>query len=186
MGITYFKRFRMELDLSVELFEPPDRPNGYYLLEWEESLLSAHGRAKYESFRDELDSNVFPCLGDREGCHRLMREISKRAGFIEEATWLLGCQFPGQRKFDYCGTIQGLQDAQGTGSIQNLGVTRGHRNQGLGQLLLWHSLDGFRRAGIRVASLEVTAQNTGALRLYERLGFRNVKTVYKAIDVAYA
>ena len=186
MGLTYFKRFRMEYDLSSELFAPPDRPTGYYLLAWEERLLSAHGQAKYESFRYELDANVFPCLGDSEGCHRLMREISNRSGFIKEATWLLGSQLPGQKKFEYCGTIQGLLDARGTGSIQNLGVTPNHRGKGLGQLLLWNALDGFRRAGIKVASLEVTAQNTGALRLYERLGFRTVKTVYKAIDVAYA
>jgi ribosomal protein S18 acetylase RimI-like enzyme len=45
---------------------------------------------------------------------------------------------------------------------------------------------GFRDAGIRRVYLEVTAQNTGAVRLYQRLGFRLIKTVYKAADVAYA
>jgi len=34
--------------------------------------------------------------------------------------------------------------------------------------------------------LEVTAQNSGALRLYSRLGFKTVKTVYKAVELAYA
>jgi len=35
------------------------------------------------------------------------------------------------------------------------------------------------------AFLEVTAENVGAIRLYQRLGFRNVRTVYKAVEVAY-
>ena len=63
MGITYFKRFRMELDLSVELFEPPDRPNGYYLLEWEESLLSAHGTFLTQGAHEAVKiavANAFP------------------------------------------------------------------------------------------------------------------------------
>jgi ribosomal protein S18 acetylase RimI-like enzyme len=30
--------------------------------------------------------------------------------------------------------------------------------------------------------LEVTANNDAAVRLYRRLGFRSVKTVYKAIE----
>ena len=34
--------------------------------------LPVHAEVKYKSFREELDSNVFPCLGDREGCRRLM------------------------------------------------------------------------------------------------------------------
>jgi ribosomal protein S18 acetylase RimI-like enzyme len=33
-----------------------------------------------------------------------------------------------------------------------------------------------------VASLEVTADNCRAVRLYQRLGFRRVRTVYKVSD----
>jgi ribosomal protein S18 acetylase RimI-like enzyme len=33
-------------------------------------------------------------------------------------------------------------------------------------------------------TLEVTSQNVGAVRLYQRLGFRKVRTVYKAVQVA--
>jgi ribosomal protein S18 acetylase RimI-like enzyme len=32
--------------------------------------------------------------------------------------------------------------------------------------------------------LEVTAQNEGAVRLYRRLGFRRIKTLYKAVSLA--
>ena len=186
MGLTYFKRFRMEYELGEELFERPETPPGYWLFSWDERLQEAHGQTKYESFRFELDANVFPCLGDADGCRRLMRDIVSREGFLPEATWLLGTQLPQQRRFEYCGTIQGIRDSRETGSVQNLGVTPTHRGLGLGRLLLWHALDGFRSAGLKRVTLEVTARNTRALGLYQRLGFRTVRTVYKAIDVAYA
>ena len=69
---------------------------------------------------------------------------------------------------------------------ENLGITPPHRGKGLGSGLLRHALLGFREIGLRRAFLEVTAQNSGALRLYQRLGFRRVRTVYKAAEVAYA
>ena len=33
--------------------------------------------------------------------------------------------------------------------------------------------------------LEVTAQNYGAIRLYQRMGFSKLRTVYKAVDLAH-
>ena len=46
-------------------------------------------RAKYLSFHSEIDANVFPCLGEYDGCVRLMQEISRKDGFLPEATWLV-------------------------------------------------------------------------------------------------
>ena len=48
------------------------------------------------------------------------------------------------------------------------------------------ALEGFRAAGLRRAYLEVTAQNDGAIRLYQRIGFVKARTVYKAVEVAYS
>ena len=39
-----------------------------------------------------------------------------------------------------------------------------------------------RAAGLGRAFLEVTAENSGAVRLYRAVGFRRVKTLYKAVD----
>ena len=87
---------------------------------------------------------------------------------------------------EFCGTVQGIRDVSGLGAIQNLGIAPEHRNGGLGTILLFHALQGFRRAGIGRVYLEVTAQNEGALRLYRRLGFVTVKTVYKAVEHVYS
>jgi ribosomal protein S18 acetylase RimI-like enzyme len=185
MGLTYFKRFRMEIDLTGRTLSPPEVPAGYRLLPWSDTLLEAHADTKYHSFRDEIDSNVFPCLGDLVGCHRLMQEIRSKQGFLPQATWLVGYESP-RGNLEYCGTIQGIRDYTGMGAIQNLGVVPDHRSRQLGSCLLLGALQGFQQAGLRRAFLEVTAQNSGAIRLYQRMGFSKARTVYKAVEVAYS
>lgn len=187
MGWTYFKRYRMEIDLERGLFAPPAISSEYALVGWDDGLIATHAEVKFQSFCFEMDANVFPCLGEREGCRRLMREIAAREGFVPEATWLVAFR-PGASRgpVEFCGTVQGVRDATGYGAIQNLGVLPTHRGRGLGSLLMHAALSGFRAVGLRRVFLEVTAQNIGAVALYERLGFRRTKTVYKAADVAWA
>ncbi len=183
MGVTYFKRYRMEIELGQVASQPPP-PIGsqYRLVAWYDELWQRHAEAKYLSFRNELDSHIFSCLGDRDGCRRLMQEICHRWNFVPQATWLAEFRDP-ERGWQACGTIQGVADGQGYGSIQNLGVTPRHRGRGIGTRLLYEALCGFWRAGLKQAYLEVTVQNTGALRLYERFGFRAVRTLYRVADV---
>lgn len=190
MALTYFKRFRMETDLRGRDFSNIQLPPRFQFVPWHPSLLEAHAETKYQSFRAELDSNVFPCLGDYSGCFRLMEEIAGKAGFLPEATWLLTCstdQEPAEMYCGpvYCGTVQGVIDRNGMGAIQNLGIVPEYRHQGLGSALMQQSLAGFQRAGLRRVFLEVTAQNSGAVRLYRRLGFAKARTVYKVADIAY-
>jgi hypothetical protein len=173
----------MEIPLSaIEHRCPPPIAECYQLLAWREELLASHAEAKFRSFEHELDVHVFPCLGQRDGCWRLMNDISGRANFVPEATWLIRYRRP-QGGWENCGTIQGLADGDHYGAIQNVGVTPAHRGRGLGTRLLYEALAGFRRAGLQHAYLEVTAQNTGAVRLYERFGFRVVRTLYKVSEV---
>ena len=185
MDLAYFKRYRMEIDLAGQALAPPSLPEGYRFLPWQPSLLEGFAEAKYLSFRGELDANVFPCLGELAGCRRLMTEISQKPGFLPEATWLVQYAAGAGEAAECCGTIQGVRDNAGLGAIQNVGVTPEHRNCGLGTALLCQAMQGFQRAGLQRVYLEVTAENTGAIRLYRRFGFVTVKTVYKAVEAAY-
>jgi GNAT superfamily N-acetyltransferase len=212
MALTYFKRYRMEFDLA-KLDARRDRlPEGYRFVPWHAGLIEAHATTKYESFRHEIDANVFSCLGEYDGCYRLMTEISRKEGFLPVATWLLAYSEPVYREpaysaasdsdrgfyasqsrgeyespspmnLTFCGTVQGIEDRFGYGAIQNLGVVPEHRGRGIGSVLLMKALEGFRRAGLKRAYLEVTAQNEGAVRLYRRLGFVKARTVYKAVEL---
>jgi ribosomal protein S18 acetylase RimI-like enzyme len=183
MGLTYFKRYRMEIKLVGLDLSGPASPEGYFFLSWNDSLLEAHAETKYWSFRDEIDAHVFPCFTELAGCQRLMREITQKEGFLPEATWLAVYRGRQPKRFEPCGTIQGLRDRHGMGSVQNVGVTPTHRNRRLGTNLMFRALEGFQRAGLTRVHLEVTADNQGAIRLYRRLGFVTVKTVFKAAEV---
>ncbi len=175
MAITYYKRLRMEIDLDGSNLSPP-LPGRFFWAPWDEGLLADHAEVKYQSFRGAVDSSVFPCLGERQGCLRLMREIRRKPGFLPTATWLIACVD------GYVGTIQGVVDHGPVGAIQNVGVLPAYRGLGLGRALVNRALWGFHQAGLRKAYLEVTAENRAAVMLYRGLGFQKAKTLYKAVD----
>src|SRR5262249_34893338 len=149
-------------------------PRGFDCAAWHPGLLTTHAQVKAQCFHDEIDALVFPSLGYLGGCLDLMRNITTRADFVPEATWLL------TGPFGPCGTVQGLRDKY-FGAIQNLGVVSDHRGRGLGRLLLLKALHGFRSAGLRKSYLEVTARNESAVRLYRSVGFRSTRSIYKPI-----
>ena len=184
MSVNYFKRYRMEINLRGQRFVPLYVPPGYRLLAWHPERLADHAEAKFQSFRSEIDADVFTCLSDLAGCYRLMQEISHKDGFLPEATWL--ATHARDDELEYCGTIQGIRVSSKYGAIQNVGITPRHRGNGLGTTLISAALAGFQQVGLGCAYLEVTAQNERAVRLYKRLGFRRTKTLFKAVELAYS
>ncbi|MBI3823277.1 MAG: GNAT family N-acetyltransferase [Planctomycetes bacterium] len=175
---TYYKRYRMELDLVAPLPAVPSLPAGFAWIPWEERLIDAHADVKCQCFKDELDGIVFPNLSNRAGCERLMRDICERSGFRPQATWLIA------HNEIYVATVQGVADRVGNGSIQNLGVIPAYRGQHLGLAILLQALHGFRLTGLAKATLEVTAQNENAIRMYRQVGFRFRKSYYRMVEPA--
>jgi ribosomal protein S18 acetylase RimI-like enzyme len=174
--VTYFKRYRMELDLRHPR-PPAELPAGYYWLPWEDGLLELHARVKFRCFAGETDALVFPSLSHLSGCRELMRAIVGRPGFCPGATWLVAGT-------DGCvATVQGLIDSNRFGGIQNLGVMPDCRGLGIGRALLLKALAGFAVVGVRRAFLEVTAKNETAVRMYRAFGFRSYKTIYREVEV---
>jgi GNAT superfamily N-acetyltransferase len=182
LNLRYHKRFQMELDLRRWRRQAVALHPDYRLVSWSPELIHEHAHAKYLSFRDELDAVVFPCLGELESCLRLMREICDRDGFVPEATWLAEYVGAGPRRIESCGTIQAIRISRIKANIQNIGVTPLHRGRGVGAALITAALVGLQQVGVTRVALEVTADNDAAVRLYRRMGFRSVKTVYKAIE----
>tara|TARA_B100000945_G_C20405469_1_gene609759 strand:- start:172 stop:702 length:531 start_codon:yes stop_codon:yes gene_type:complete len=173
----------MELDLQQFDIPTPELPTGYRFVAWTDSDLDKHASIKHESFCNEIDANVFSCFREFEGCQLLLREITSRSNFLPDATWMLEYKSPDSEYPVSVGTIQALVDVQQRGAIQNIGIHPQHRDKGLGSSLLFKCLTFIKARGIQRVMLEVTSQNVGALRLYERLGFRIIKTVYKPAPI---
>ena len=178
----YFKRYRMEIRLDETPIASAVLPEGYIWHEWNESDIERHALTKYRSFRDELDAEVFSCLGEYYGCLRLMSDIVSQETFLGPATWLVCSIRDGELPQD-CGTIQGIGASEQFGSIQNIGVVPEHRGLGLGRALVVKSLEGFLSAGVKRVVLEVTANNLTAVELYRSLGFRITRTMYRIAPI---
>ena len=185
---TYFKRYRMEVDLRrppTGAVGPAALPPGFRWVPWHDGLLDTHAEVKALSFLDETDSIIFPSLGSLAGCRELMWAIRGRPGFCPGATWLVaGPAADGAWPANGCvATVQGVVDEHGFGAVQNVGVVPECRGRGIGRALVVKALAGFAAAGARRAFLEVTAQNGPAVRTYRGLGFRSYRTIYKAVAV---
>jgi GNAT superfamily N-acetyltransferase len=173
-AVSYFKRYRMEIALAG-LPEPVWR-TGYQAIAWRPELIDQHAEVLCQCFAQEIDAAVFPCLTQVSSCRGLMFEITRRPSFIPEATWLvLGPE-------GYCGTVQAMRERGVQGAIQNLGIIPSARGLGLGKALLLQALHGMYASGLGRGVLEVTAHNTAAVRLYDRVGFRRSRVVYKAVS----
>ncbi len=171
----------MELLLSDASLREPDAIEGFRWLEWSPKLLDRHAIVKFDSFRGELDAHIFSCLGDLGGCHRLMYEISNQKNFLPKATWLIATDTSDPYQAIDCGTIQGLEKSNQFGAIQNVGILPEFRGQGLGKSLVMKALIGFHESGMKRVSLEVTSENEKAIELYQSLGFKIIRTMYKPL-----
>ena len=172
--LKYYKRFRMECQLGQS--QPlPVLPSGFEFVPWVNYLSDIHADIKFRCFVDDLDARVFPNLGCVKGCRELMNAIRTRVGFCPQATWLIA------GPDGFAGTVQGIRNAENWGAIQNLGIVPEYRGIGLGEALMLQAMQGFQSAGALGIYLEVTAENTAAVRLYRKLGFRCTRTVYKAV-----
>jgi ribosomal protein S18 acetylase RimI-like enzyme len=170
----------MTIDLRKREVIVPELPTGYCWQEWHPHYLEHHAAVKFKSFHTELDANIFPSLSTQDGCRRLMWDISTRQTFIPESTWLIHQQKnQPTEKGQFCATIQGIGAKYNWGAIQNVGVTPAERGCGLGKLLVLKALRGFQLTGIEQVFLEVTSDNFRAIALYEKIGFRIAKMIYR-------
>lgn len=156
-------RVRMELELPGTL-PAPRLPDGFYWVPWDDRLLSLHAEVHFQAFADCIDRRLFSSFNDRAACWYLLNELRRAPSFLPEASWLIG------HPTGCCATIQCSRDGH-FGSVQNVGVLPRFRGRGLGEAILLQALWCFREQGLTAACLEVTAENTAACRLYERLGF---------------
>ena len=67
----------------------------------------------------------------------------------------------------------GVQEICGEGYVTNVAVLPQYRRQGIGECLVREAIRGAKMRGCEFLSLEVRVGNDAAVRLYERLGFRN-------------
>ncbi len=163
--------YRMLRDLSQPIPDGP-LPDGVRLTQWDPALSESAREAVNAAFRDHWGAIDY----DEPAWHLwLIDHPDFRPDFtrlvVAEDGQVVGVCINQVRHEEI--TIPWVQD---------LSVIRAWRKHGLATAMLCDSLRVFKAAGFETAGLGVDAENlTGALRLYERLGFYPART-YRFYD----
>jgi mycothiol synthase len=170
LGFEPYRYFyQMRRDLSQPIPEPV-LPAGLRLVNWSPAYDRATLEAFNEAFADHWGSQ--PQTAEQWRLFMVGRDSFRPdLSFLvldgeEVAGFALNFLSPEENE------RQGLREAW----VGDLGVRRPWRKQGVATALLCLSMRAFRAVGMDYAALGVDTENpTGALRLYERLGFVPVR-----------
>jgi ribosomal protein S18 acetylase RimI-like enzyme len=143
---------------------------------WADYYMEAAALLIEEAYRGHVDSSINDQYRSVEGARRFLYNIVNYPGcgsFCAPASLIA---------VSSAGVLAGLTLASivndHTGHITQICVSPSHRGTGLGYELLRRSLLRLLQAGCRRVSLTVTSSNTGAVSLYERMGFRTVRNFH--------
>jgi len=162
-----FERTRVELLLRIDLVPPVPRPAWPAGIRLRPFEVERDGRALHgllnEAFAD-LD-------GETARSFEEWAQFTLRRSVFDPTLVLLA---EAERDATVAGAALGF-DFDGEGYVQYLAVARPWRRRGLGLALLRHSFAVFAERGITRVELTADADNsTGATRLYQRAGMREV------------
>ncbi len=129
-------------------------------------------------FRDSVDTkSCFSALVD-EQCAGLLTFRTDSQEFYHLSTGALFTRFSPLRAIRMLFNLLLLTDGTKADEfvVDSLAVDPSSRGMGVGTTLLRKAEDRARSMGKRTMSLGVIAENAGAIRLYERLGYRTTQT----------
>jgi mycothiol synthase len=165
--IRYFYRMRRDLSQSIPDWPLPD---GLTLRTYGPELSDALRDAFNESFRDHWS---FESVTEEDW--RLF--FVERETFRPDLTFIVldGGEIAGY-SINRVDPEENARQRTEEGWVGQLGVRRAWRKRGLATALLCASMRAFKAEGLDYATLGVDAENlTGALAIYERVGFVPVK-----------
>ncbi|MDR0390504.1 MAG: GNAT family N-acetyltransferase, partial [Planctomycetaceae bacterium] len=165
LSLQYIKRLHMGIDFGNISLPQVDLPVGFWYVPWSLQLLEVHADIQHRGFCNDIDSKLFPTFRQYDSCVRLMQAVTSASTFMPEATLLVAC---GESIdfVEHVAAVQCVRYSVETGAVQNIAVLPEYRNRGIGRGLLLGALWGLKRMGVRNVTLEVTADNFNAIKLY--------------------
>jgi ribosomal protein S18 acetylase RimI-like enzyme len=165
----------MEIDLAVAAQLPERKlPQSVLIDNWTERKQDDAGALIVSAYQGHIDSQINDQYRSPAGARRFLLNIIQYPGcgsFFQPASFvaldagtgkLLGISLSSLVNGDI-------------GHITQVCVAHAMRGTGVGYELIRRSLEALTKQGCRKASLTVTAANTGAILLYERMGFQKTR-----------
>lgn len=142
----------------------------FRLDDWKRKYDRAAARLLFRAYSMHVDAAINSQYCSVEGASRLIENIVHLRGcgeFLESASLVLV-----HRQTEEIAGLLGVTAVRpGTAHIAQVAVAAEYQKAGLGRMLLETAMHRIQEQGFREVSLTVTALNSGAVRLYERLGF---------------
>lgn len=148
---------------------------GLRLERWNDQSFEPCARLIQLAYADHVDGEINDQYRVEAGAARFLRNIVLLPGcgqFQPEASFLLRVPSENQP----IGMVLTSAVAEGVGHTTQICVLPGHQGHGLGRFLMEASIRALRALKFQALSLTVTSANANAVRLYEDLGFRTIKS----------
>jgi ribosomal protein S18 acetylase RimI-like enzyme len=141
---------------------------------WERKYDHEAAQLLHHVYRNHIDAAVNDQYGSVRGTTRLVESIVRHRGcgdYLQQNSIAAIHQ-----STDRLAGILGLTAVRpGTAHIPQIAVASSFQGVGLGGAMLRVAFEKLARAGFAEVSLTVTTLNSGAVRLYERMGFRTFR-----------
>ena len=171
-----FARNFMEIDLGGISDLPARKISDWVILDgWTERKQDDAGALISAAYQGHIDSEINDQYRSPAGARRFLLNIIQYPGcgsFFQPASFM-AIETGSGKLVGIC--LSSLVNAD-VGHITQVCVAKGLRGTGVGYELIRRSLISLARHGCRKASLTVTAANTSAIDLYERMGFLKPRT----------
>ena len=148
---------------------------GLRLERWDDRYFEPCARLIRLAYASHVDGEINDQYRSESGALKFLKNIIVLPGcgqFQPNASFVL---HPPQSDH-LVGVVLTSAVAEGVGHTTQICVMPGYQGHGLGRQLMEASIQALRARRFTALSLTVTSVNTSAVRLYERLGFRTIKT----------
>jgi ribosomal protein S18 acetylase RimI-like enzyme len=165
-----FERLFMRADLRETDLRTGKLRRAVYIENWLENYHDEASQLIAEAYTGHIDSRINDQYRSAMGARRFLINIVQFPGcgaFFRPATYAAFDADTGR----LCGISLASLVAPESGHITQICVSKAARHTGLGHELLRRSLTTLKESGCISASLTVTAANSDAVALYERVGF---------------
>jgi ribosomal protein S18 acetylase RimI-like enzyme len=171
--LTSFERNFMRLELRRAPLVPSRLRRPVFIDHWVDQHQEAAAHLIAAAYHGHVDSRINDQYRTAAGARRFLHNIVQYPGcgsFFRPASFVAF-----EQHGPLCGVSLASLVSRDCGHITQICVSPEAKGSGVGYELLRQSLLTLRDMGCRSATLTVTAANTGAVELYERVGFYTVR-----------
>jgi ribosomal protein S18 acetylase RimI-like enzyme len=174
-GFRLYTRQFMLLDLAKFPESRAGASSGMRLDRWNDRYFDPCAKLIYLAYANHVDGEINDQYRSHSGALKFLKNIILLPGcgqFVPAASFVL--RQPGSDEL--VAAVLTSEVFPGVGHTTQICVLPGFQGSGLGRMLMQTSVEALRSLKFRELTLTVTSENRTAVELYERLGFRTIKS----------